>query len=72
MITYDPSDEQQASFDAFLAANPAIEPLGNNITSPDRRILHRPAGLPPVPSPELPAHRTPFKLDAPVDTVVEC
>jgi YidC/Oxa1 family membrane protein insertase len=71
VVTFDPSDEQQSSFDAFLAANPGIESLGNN-------QYHVPFdGSCTVPADFhsfLPLNCqliTPFKLDAPVDTVVE-
>jgi YidC/Oxa1 family membrane protein insertase len=71
IITYDPPDDQQASFDAFLAANPAIEPLGSN------QFQIPVDGSCVVPSDFhqfLPLNCqliTPLKLDAPVDTVVE-
>ena len=71
VITFDPSDEQQVDFDAYLAANPAVEPLGNN-------QYHVPfdgsCATPPEFQQFLPLNCqliTPFKLDAPVDTVVE-
>lgn len=70
-VTYSPSEQQRASFDAFLAANPAIESLGNN-------QYHIPfdgsCGIPPDFHAFLPLNCqliTPLKLDAPVDTVIE-
>ena len=71
IITFDPPDDQQASFDAFLAANPTVEPLGNN----QYQIpVDGSCVVPPDFHQFLPLNCqliTPLKLDAPVDTVVE-
>jgi YidC/Oxa1 family membrane protein insertase len=72
IITYSPSGaEQTASFDAFLATNPAIVPLGNN----QYQIpIDGSCTVPPDFHQFLPLNCqliTPFKLDAPVDTIVE-
>jgi YidC/Oxa1 family membrane protein insertase len=71
VITYDPPDDKQTSFDAFLAANPAIESLGSN----QYQIpVDGSCVVPPDFHQFLPLNCqliTPLKLDAPVDTVVE-
>jgi YidC/Oxa1 family membrane protein insertase len=71
VITYQPPQDKQADFTAFLAANPAIESLGNN-------QYHVPIDgsctIPPDFHQFLPLNCqliTPFKLDAPVDTIVD-
>jgi YidC/Oxa1 family membrane protein insertase len=71
VVTYQAPEDQQADFTAFLASNPAIESLGNN-------QYHVPfdgsCAVPPDFHLFLPLNCqliTPFKLDAPVDTVVE-
>jgi YidC/Oxa1 family membrane protein insertase len=71
VVTYQPPEDQAAAFTDFLAANPAVESLGNN-------QFHVPFdGSCAVPSDFhmfLPLNCqliTPFKLDAPVDTVAE-
>lgn len=71
VITFQPNENQQADFTAFLAATPAIEPLGNNMyqvpidgacTVPQEFHQFLPLNCQLI---------TPFKLDAPVDTVVD-
>lgn len=71
VVSFTPSTNQQASFDSFLAANPAIESLGNHqyhIT------FDGSCSIPPDFHLFLPLNCqliTPFKLSAPVDTVIE-
>jgi YidC/Oxa1 family membrane protein insertase len=71
VVTYQAPEDKQAAFTAFLATNPDIAPLGNN-------QYHVPfdgaCTIPPDFHQFLPLNCqliTPFKLDAPVDTVVE-
>jgi YidC/Oxa1 family membrane protein insertase len=71
VVTYQAPEDQQADFTAFLAANPGIESLGSN-------QYHVPfdgsCAVPQDFHQFLPLNCqliTPFKLDAPVDTVVE-
>jgi YidC/Oxa1 family membrane protein insertase len=71
VVTYTPPESQQASFTAFLAANPAIESLGNNQYEIP---FDGSCTIPPDFHQFLPLNCqliTPFKLDAPVDTVIE-
>lgn len=71
IVTYDAPEDQQASFDAFLAANPGVESLGNN----QYQIPYDGSCAVPTDFQQfLPLNCqliTPFKLDAPVDTVIE-
>jgi YidC/Oxa1 family membrane protein insertase len=71
VIVYDPADDQQAAFDEFLAANPDVVPLGNNqFEIPFDGSCAVPSDFHQF----LPLNCqliTPFKLDAPVDTIAE-
>jgi YidC/Oxa1 family membrane protein insertase len=71
VVTFQASEDQQAEFTAFLGANPAIEPLGNNMY---QIPFDGSCAVPTDFHTFLPLNCqliTPFKLDAPVDTVVE-
>lgn len=71
VITYTAPQDKQASFDAFLAANPAIEAMGNNQYQVP---IDGSCTIPPDFHQFLPLNCqliTPFKLDAPIDTVIE-
>jgi YidC/Oxa1 family membrane protein insertase len=71
VITFQPSENQQADFTAFLAANPAVEPLGSNMYQVP---IDGSCVVPQEFHQFLPLNCqliTPFKLDAPVDTIVE-
>ena len=71
IITFQPSENQAASFTAFLAENPAVVPLGND----QYQVPIDGSCVVPTDFHQfLPLNCqliTPLKLDAPVDTVVE-
>ncbi|HEV7199482.1 MAG TPA: YidC/Oxa1 family membrane protein insertase [Candidatus Limnocylindria bacterium] len=71
VITFQPSENQQASFTAFLAVSPDVVPLGNNMYQVP---IDGSCVVPQDFHQFLPLNCqliTPFKLDAPVDTIVE-
>lgn len=71
VITYTAPQDKQASFEAFLAANPAVQLVGEN----QYQIpIDGSCTIPPDFHQFLPLNCqliTPFKLDLPIDTVIE-